>query len=55
MKPASGSQTSAGGEAIHVTVNEAASVAQEQATNVVALDEALKNPETIDPKAEPDC
>jgi RNA polymerase sigma factor (TIGR02999 family) len=40
--------TKRGGSVIHVTLNEAASVAQEQAANVVALDNALKALETID-------
>ena len=39
-----------GGDAIQVTLNEATSVAHEQAANVVALDEALKGLETIDPR-----
>jgi RNA polymerase sigma-70 factor, ECF subfamily len=37
-----------GGEAIHVTLNEATNVAHGQAANVVALDDALKTLETID-------
>jgi RNA polymerase sigma-70 factor (ECF subfamily) len=37
-----------GGAAIQVSLNEATSVAQEQAANVVALDDALKNLEAID-------
>lgn len=37
-----------GGDAIHVTLNEAKNVANEQATNVVALDNALKTLEAID-------
>lgn len=37
-----------GGDAIHVTLNEATNVAHEQAANVVALDDALKSLEAID-------
>ena len=37
-----------GGGAIHVSLAEAASVAQDQAANVVALDDALKSLERID-------
>src|ERR1700730_3728750 len=37
-----------GGSLIHVPLDEATSVAQEQAANVAALDEALKRLETID-------
>jgi RNA polymerase sigma factor (TIGR02999 family) len=37
-----------GGEVIHVTLNEATSLAHEQAANVVALDDALKSLEAID-------
>jgi RNA polymerase sigma-70 factor, ECF subfamily len=39
-----------GGEAIHVTLNEATNVAHGQAANVVSLDDALKTLETIDPR-----
>jgi RNA polymerase sigma factor (TIGR02999 family) len=39
-----------GGDAIHVTLNEATNVAHEQAANVVALDDALKTLEAIDPR-----
>jgi len=39
-----------GGTLIQVPLDEAATVAQEQATNVAALDEALKTLETIDPR-----
>ena len=37
-----------GGSLIHVPLDEAASIAQEQAANVAALDEALQRLETID-------
>lgn len=37
-----------GGDAIQVSLDEATSVAQEQAANVVALDDALRNLEAID-------
>ena len=37
-----------GGSLIHVPLDEATSVVQEQAANVTAHDEALKRPETID-------
>ena len=37
-----------GGDVIHVSLNEAANVAQDQAANVMALDHALKILETID-------
>jgi RNA polymerase sigma factor (TIGR02999 family) len=37
-----------GGDAIHVTLNEATNVAHEQAANVIALDDALKSLEAID-------
>ena len=39
-----------GGDAIHVTLNEATNVAHEQAANVMALDDALKSLEAIDPR-----
>ncbi len=39
-----------GGGAIRVSLNEAAPVAQEQSANVVALDDALKSLEQIDPR-----
>lgn len=39
-----------GGDVIQVTLNEATNVAHEQAANVVALDDALKSLETIDPR-----
>jgi RNA polymerase sigma factor (TIGR02999 family) len=39
-----------GGGAIRVSLNEATAVAQEQSANVVALDDALKNLESIDPR-----
>jgi RNA polymerase sigma factor (TIGR02999 family) len=37
-----------GGDAIHVTLNEATNVAHEQAASVIALDDALKSLEAID-------
>jgi RNA polymerase sigma-70 factor, ECF subfamily len=39
-----------GGGAIRVSLNEATAVAEEQSANVMALDEALKNLESIDPR-----
>lgn len=39
-----------GGGVIHVTLNEATNVAHEQAANVIALDDALKGLESIDPR-----
>lgn len=39
-----------GSDAIHVTLNEATIVAHEQAANVMALDDALKSLEEIDPR-----
>jgi RNA polymerase sigma factor (TIGR02999 family) len=39
-----------GGGAIRVSLNEATAVAQEQSANVIALDDALKNLESIDPR-----
>jgi RNA polymerase sigma factor (TIGR02999 family) len=39
-----------GGDAIRVTLNEATNVAHEQAANVMALDDALKSLEAIDPR-----
>jgi RNA polymerase sigma-70 factor (ECF subfamily) len=39
-----------GGGTIRVSLNEATAVAQQQAANVVALDDALKNLESIDPR-----
>jgi RNA polymerase sigma factor (TIGR02999 family) len=39
-----------GGDVIYVTLNEATNVAQEQAANVIALDDALKSLEAIDPR-----
>lgn len=39
-----------GGYAIQVTLNEATNVAHEQAANVMALDDALKSLESIDPR-----
>src|SRR5688572_27931394 len=38
-----------GGGAIRVSLNETRAVAQEQSANVMALDDALKNLESIDP------
>jgi RNA polymerase sigma-70 factor, ECF subfamily len=39
-----------GGDVIHVTLNEATNVAHEQAANVMALDDALKSLEAVDPR-----
>lgn len=39
-----------GGDVIHVTLNEATDVAHEQAANVMALDDALKSLEAVDPR-----
>src|SRR5262249_23533832 len=39
-----------GGEAIRVSLDEALSVSQEQAANIVAVDDALKTLEMVDPR-----
>ncbi len=39
-----------GGGAIRVSLNEATAIAEEQSTNVIELDEALKTLEQIDPR-----
>jgi RNA polymerase sigma factor (TIGR02999 family) len=42
--------TKRGGGVIHVSLNEATTVAQEQSARVVALDDALNNLEKVDPR-----